>query len=493
MAFRESIFRESNEFLEYLVGGCVIDALRKCTLAKLSPETDHRLTRSLASHSATELVGLTGAEACQRHGHAENLLLVEDDAERFLQDRFQNGMVVERRRGESTPSQLSMLDIRVDGAADDRTRSHDRHLHDKIFEAAGLGAQQCLDLSPALDLEGADRIPSADHVVDRLIGEIDAAEIDRRFAVGGDQAQRLFDEREHPQREEIDLDEPGIITGIFIPLTQVASLHGGGLHRYQIDEGSGGDDHPAGMLADVSWKPGELPGQLYQIAPGRRLQTRRVLRDTCQLQAEISGLTRLAELGDAIEIGDRNAERLPDVTERGAEAVGRESADEGGVVGTEALVDAFDQALTDLARKVEIDIRNGAHLIVDEPAKHQVVCQWIDVGEPDQVADDRADGGPTPASRRKRGREAVHTADLDRDLARKLQQVAIEQEKAGQPVSGDQLQLLLQPLLGGRPVFRVVPAVHLAAADLGEKFIGGPPARCGIARKEVGEIAREVE
>src|SRR5215216_804712 len=354
MAFGETIFRESNEFLEYLPGGCPIDALRECTLVKLGPETDHRLTRSLARHGATELVGLTGAEARQRHGHAEDLLLVEDDAQRFPQDRFQNGMVVERRGGESTPSQLSMLDIRVDCAADDRTRSHDRHLHDKIFDAARLGAQQGLDLSPALDLEGANRIPGTDHVVDRLIGEIDPAEINRRLAVGGDQAQCLFDEREHPPREEIDLDEPGIITGILVPLTEIASLHGGGLRRHQIDEGSGGDDHPAGVLADMSWKPGELPRQLYQIAPGRRLQARRVLRNASQLQAEVSGLTRLAELGDAVEISDRDAERLANITQGGAETIGGESADECGMIGAEALVDAFDQALTDLARKVEI-------------------------------------------------------------------------------------------------------------------------------------------
>src|SRR5918997_3916336 len=273
MAFGKSIFRKSNQFFEYLPGGCPIDALREGTLVKLGPETDHRLTRSLASHGTTELVSLTGAEARQGHRHAEDLLLVEDDTQRFPQDRFQKGVSVGGWGGEPTPSQLSMLDIRVDGAADDRTRPHDRHLHDKIFEAAGLGAQQGLNLSPALDLEGADRIPGADHIVDRLIGEIDPAEIDRRLAVGGDQAQRLFDQREHAQRKEIDLDEPGIVTGVLIPLTQIAYLHGGGLHRHQVDEGSGGDDHPTGMLTDVSREPGELSGELYQIAPGRRFQT----------------------------------------------------------------------------------------------------------------------------------------------------------------------------------------------------------------------------
>src|SRR3954469_5811252 len=97
MAFREAIFRKSNEFFEYLRGGCPIDALRECALVKLGPETDHRLTRSLTSHGPTELVGLTGAEARQGHGHAEDLLLVEDDTQRFPQDRFQKGMIVDRR------------------------------------------------------------------------------------------------------------------------------------------------------------------------------------------------------------------------------------------------------------------------------------------------------------------------------------------------------------------------------------------------------------
>ena len=60
-------------------------------------------------------------------------------------------------------------------------------------------------------------------------------------------------------------------------------------------------------------------------------------------------------------------------------------------------------------------------------------------------------------------------------------------------MSSDQLQLLLQPFLRGRPVFAVVPAAHLASTDRGEKIIGCLPGWCGIARKEVSEIAREIE
>ena len=60
--------------------------------------------------------------------------------------------------GRAAPRQLAMLDVGVDGAADDRARADDGDLDDEIFQAAGLGARQGLDLGPALDLEGADRV-----------------------------------------------------------------------------------------------------------------------------------------------------------------------------------------------------------------------------------------------------------------------------------------------------------------------------------------------
>src|SRR5215204_4161654 len=107
MAFRKSIFGESNEFLEYLIGSCPINALPKRSIAKLGPETGHRLSRSLASHGATELVGLTGAETRQRHGHPEDLLLVKNDTQGLVQHWFQKGMIVGRRGGKPTPIKLS--------------------------------------------------------------------------------------------------------------------------------------------------------------------------------------------------------------------------------------------------------------------------------------------------------------------------------------------------------------------------------------------------
>ena len=101
VALGEAVLGEAEQLLEDLLGG-----LRDRRPGASAPSRnwsqrrDHRLPRALAGHRAAELVGLAGAEAGQRHRHAEHLLLVEDDAERFPQDRFQEGMVVGRWAGE---------------------------------------------------------------------------------------------------------------------------------------------------------------------------------------------------------------------------------------------------------------------------------------------------------------------------------------------------------------------------------------------------------
>ena len=93
--------------------------------------------------------------------------------------------------------------------------------------------------------------------------------------LAGIRSQALLDQREHAEREEVDLDEPGVVAGILVPLAEVAALHRRGLDRHQVDERGGGDDHAADVLGDVAGEAGELLGQLDQVAPGRRVQARR--------------------------------------------------------------------------------------------------------------------------------------------------------------------------------------------------------------------------
>ena len=61
---------------------------------------------------------------------------------------------------------LPALEIGMDHVALDRPRPDDRHLDHQIVEAARLEPRQHVHLRPALDLEHAERIALAQHVVD---------------------------------------------------------------------------------------------------------------------------------------------------------------------------------------------------------------------------------------------------------------------------------------------------------------------------------------
>ncbi len=64
------------------------------------------------------------------------------------------------------------------------------------------------------------------------------------------------------------------------------------------------------------------------------------------------------------------------------------------------LVDALDQLLADVAREVEVDVRQRVQRLVEEAAEEELGAHRVDVGEPDQVADDRGHRRSPAASRR---------------------------------------------------------------------------------------------
>src|SRR5258705_3829615 len=97
-----------------------------------------------------------------------------------------------------------------------------------------------------------------------------------------------------------------------------------------------------------------------------------------------------------------------------------------------ALDDADDQLLADVAREVEVDVRHRRELAVEEAAEREVVSDRIDVREAGQIADERADRGAAPATGRQDVPHRARPAHLERDLARELEHLPVEQEEAGE-------------------------------------------------------------
>ena len=197
----------------------------------------------------------------------EHLVLEDDDAERVAQ-RLAQRLVLDRRlEARDRRAALAVLDVRVDGLALDRPGPHERDLHGQVVEVLRLRPQQALHLRAALDLEDADGVGLLDLRVDAGVVERDAREVDRLAAQPRDAVDRVLDRREHPEPEQVDLQEAGVGAAVLVPLADLAARHRGGLHRHEVDQRPGRDDHAARVLADVARQPGDLLRQLAERLP----------------------------------------------------------------------------------------------------------------------------------------------------------------------------------------------------------------------------------
>jgi len=165
---------------------------------------------------------------------------------------------------------LAAFDVRVDGSALDRARADERDLDRQVVEVLRPRTKQALHLRAALDLEVADGVRALDLPVDGPVIERDAREVDRLAAQARDLVDAVLDRGEHPEAEQVDLQEAGVGAGVLVPLTELPPRHRRRLHRNELDERPARDHHPAGVLRDVPGKAGDLAGEIAERTPAGR-------------------------------------------------------------------------------------------------------------------------------------------------------------------------------------------------------------------------------
>jgi hypothetical protein len=102
------------------------------------------------------------------------------------------------------------------------------------------------------------------------------------------------------------------------------------------------------------------------------------------------------------------------------------------VLGAVALDHGHDELLADVPREVEVDVRRRDQLAVEEAPEREAGGDRVDVREAGEEADDRPDrASPPPAGREQVARRAG-PAHLERHLARQLQHLPVQEEKAGE-------------------------------------------------------------
>ena len=317
-----------------------------------------------------------------------------------------------------------------------------------------------------------------------------------RAARACDQVDALLDRGEHSQPQQVDLQESRVGARVLVPLAHLPACHRGRLHGDELDERARRDDHPAGVLRDVARQAGDLRAQLGERAPARRGELLRRVRQQRHLLGDACRVPAVGELRQPLELRERKTERLADVADRAARAIRGEARDERGMLAPVLLGDADDQLLADVPREVQVDVRYRRELAVEKAAEREVGGDRVDVRQPGQVADERADGGAAAAARRQDVAHRAGAAHLGCDLARELQHLPVEQEEPGEAELVDQHRAPRPAARRTRRFWTVQTSIALRrtaraqiAPQLHDRRVG-PVREVGIP---VAELLRQVE
>lgn len=118
----------------------------------------------------------------------------------------------------------------------DRSGTHDRHFNDKVIEFPGTKTRQHVHLRAAFDLEHADGVGVAQHVVDANVFSRHGCEIEWLIFERFHEFERLADAAEHAQAQDIDLHHAQRIDVVLVPFDEVALLHSRRTNRDELIE-----------------------------------------------------------------------------------------------------------------------------------------------------------------------------------------------------------------------------------------------------------------
>src|SRR5579883_517793 len=426
MAFGKAIFTEPLDLREAAFGEIALIAIVDHADNEALLQSVNRAGMAEGRHRAAQLIGLLRREACGDHGDLHRLLLEERYATGSRQHFAQLLL------GIFELLSVASLEVGVDHLALDRSGPDDCDLDHQIVEVSRLEAGQHRHLRPAFDLEHADRIGAAEHVVDLFL-LWQAIELRLHAIMLAHQFESLAQAGQHAERQHIDLQHTERIEIVLVPFDDAAILHRRILDRHHFAELAARDDEATRVLGQMAWEADQLRGQLQSAAQIEvaRIQPR---------FANVPFLDSLASptperAGENTDRVGRKAQRLADIADRALRPIGHERRDDTRAVATVLFIDILDHLLAPLMLEIDIDVGRLLALGGDETFEQELHLLRIDGRDAEHVAD-----------RRIGGRAAALAKDLF--ILRKAHDVVDGEEIARVILLFDEDELLLEQLLG---------------------------------------------
>ncbi len=387
MRLREPVVGERGHLVEQLPGGRLVDPPLGHPGEQPGAQRLHPLPGALGAHRLAEPVGLGGGEPGEVDRHLHQLLLEQRHAERLAERALEQRVRVGHRLGS-----VATADVGVDRAALDRPGADQGDLDHQVGERTRPQPGQRRHLGPGLDLEHPDGVGRADHLVHRrVVCRTQAGEVELVAVVLGDQVDGVVQGREHPQPEQIELDEVDRRAVVLVPLQHRAALHARPLHRADLDHRAVADDHPpgvdpevAGEVLDLGGEPEHRGGDVVIEGP---------------VGAPLGGgggdlAPHVDLLRPGVLLAGGVAEGTGHVAHRRAGAVGDHVGHQRGVVPPVAGIDVLDHLLAPVGLDVDVDVRRAVTLGGQEPLEEQPQGDRVGLGDPESEAHRRVRRAP---------------------------------------------------------------------------------------------------
>ncbi len=291
MALGEAVAGEGGQLLPDHVGDLAGDTALGRAVVEALLQPRHALMAALGAHRLAQLVGFGRCEATHVDGDLHELLLEQGHSERLGQARFKRRVQVGDGLGA-----VAAPDVGVDRSALDGAGPDEGDLHHEVVEDARLEPWQRGHLRAGLDLEHTHRVGPAEHVVD--LGVLrDGGQVDFGAVHLADEIDGAVQGLEHPQAEQIELDQAYGSAVVLVPLQHGPVLHAAPLDRADLDDGPVADDHAPRVDPQVTRRVLHLAGQLqhlrwkkaaWWLRPGGRVSA----RDRCPWRRRPAGRAR---------------------------------------------------------------------------------------------------------------------------------------------------------------------------------------------------------
>ena len=446
MRLVEAVAGELLHQIEDLVGLELVDAVLRRAGAEDRAVLGHLLGLLLA-HRAAQQVCPAQRIAAQDLRGLHHLLLVDHDAVGLAQHVGHQRMRI-----------LHFLAavLARDEARDQVHRAGpvQRVERDQVFEPGRPGVAQHALHAAAFELEHRLGLAIGKQLVGGRVIERDVLEAKVLLALvaGSDQLARDLQDGQRRQPQEVELHQAGGLHVVLVVLAHGRLAARLLVQRREIGELARGDQHAAGMHADVARHAFELLRQrqqrldvffLFQPLGQHRLGLDRAVdRDV---------LPRLVrdQLADAVAEGVAHVQHPADVADRGARRHRAEGRDLAHRVLAVLVLDVVDHAVAVALAEVDVEVGHRHALRIQEALEQQVVLQRIEVGDLERIGDQRAGAG------------AAARPDRAAVVLRPVDEIAHDQEVAREPHLQDGVDLEVQPFQVARQLVLALRSIRI--------------------------------